>query len=478
VTEKISFDEFVTVRSPRLLRLAYLLTQDHALAEDVLQTALARSWSAWPRIDGDPEPYVRRVLVNTHNSWWRRRSSTERPVDELPVLAMTAPQNDVDNRDQVWRALSRLPKQQRAVLVLRYFEDLTEEQIAATLGLAPGTVKSYAAKGLAKLRVDPTLSTLPLPEPVDTPAGTERLVAVRERIRRRRRNKIITAATAVGVIVAIIIGYALAPHLRDRALPPPTHEGFSEYISGYHVVAAKEATFADATDVTVEWTPTTLDIELLLKCTHDAPGASVWAQLRINGTPLGEGTCDGAANFPEPGYTDTPSYEELVGAGVAVGRPASVSVTVHSTVPGDVAGAADAPIPGHGWVAVAIGEKVPFDQYPLPTRPATLAPLARDFNGPSQDVTIIEAGGRHQAGLRWDHDLEFSARAQTPGALIVKVNGTTLQTMTWWDYGQGGWATSLTRESSEFAQWYGETIVITIEPEHMTGDWYVAISPS
>src|ERR1044071_8242249 len=148
------FDEFVTVRSPRLLRLAYLLTQDHALAEDLLQTALARSWSAWRRIDGDPEPYVRRVMVNAHNSWWRRRTWAERPVEDLPVLATTAPQSEVDNRDQVWRALRRLPQQQRAVLVLRYFEDLTEEQIAGTLGLAPGTVKSYAAKGLAKLRVD------------------------------------------------------------------------------------------------------------------------------------------------------------------------------------------------------------------------------------------------------------------------------------------------------------------------------------
>ena len=83
------FDEFVVARSPRLLRLAYLLTQDHALAEDLLQTALARSWSAWRRIDGDPEPYVRRVLVNAHNSWWRRRTWAERPVEDLPVMATT-----------------------------------------------------------------------------------------------------------------------------------------------------------------------------------------------------------------------------------------------------------------------------------------------------------------------------------------------------------------------------------------------------
>src|SRR6185436_19349610 len=114
--------------------------------------------------------------VNAHNSWWRRRSWTERPVEELPVMATTAPQAEVDNRDQVWRALRRLPQQQRAVLVLRYFEDMSEEQISGTLGLAPGTVKSYAAKGLAKLRLDPSLQALPLPEPIETPAGTERLV--------------------------------------------------------------------------------------------------------------------------------------------------------------------------------------------------------------------------------------------------------------------------------------------------------------
>jgi RNA polymerase sigma-70 factor (sigma-E family) len=464
------FDEFVTVRSPRLLRLAYLLTQDHALAEDLLQTTLARSWSAWGRIDGDPEPYVRRVLVNAHNSWWRRRTWTERPVEELPVMATTAPQSEVDERDRVWRALRRLPQQQRAVLVLRYFEDMTEEQIAGTLGLAPGTVKSYASKGLDKLRVDPTLSALPLPEPIETPAGTERLVAVRERIRRRRRDKIVTAAAALGVVVALILGYAVAAHVRDRALPPPTNGGFSEYIRGYRVAASGEATFADATGSTFEWTPTTLDVGIFYKCSHDAPGVTVWVRATINGTRFGGVSCDGGAEFRELGATATPTYEALLEAGVVIGRPAIVSMTVEPYA-GQI-------MPENGRVAVAIGDKVPFDEYPLPTRPATLKPLARELNSAaSQDVTLIEAGGRHQIGLRWDHDLEFYARAQTPGALTVKINGTPLQTMTWWDYDQGSWDATLTGESSEFARWYGETVVITIEPEHMTGDWYVAISP-
>jgi len=78
------FAEFVTARSARLLRVAYLLTRDWALAEDLLQTSLAKAWTAWRRIEGDPEPYVRRILVNTYTSWWRRRWHHERPTNELP----------------------------------------------------------------------------------------------------------------------------------------------------------------------------------------------------------------------------------------------------------------------------------------------------------------------------------------------------------------------------------------------------------
>ena len=78
------FDEFVVARSGRLLRTAYLLTRDHGLAEDLLQTALTKAWFAWSRIDGDPESYVRKIVVNTYSSWWRRRWHGEHPSDELP----------------------------------------------------------------------------------------------------------------------------------------------------------------------------------------------------------------------------------------------------------------------------------------------------------------------------------------------------------------------------------------------------------
>jgi RNA polymerase sigma-70 factor (sigma-E family) len=153
------FDEFVVTRSPRLLRTAYLLTRDWALAEDLLQTALARAWEAWARIDGDPEPYVRRILVNTYASAWRRRWRGELPTAELPEAADAGdPHRGFDDRDRLWRALGRLPRRQRAVLVLRYFEDLSEQEIADALGCSVGTVKSQASRAMAKLRLDETLA--------------------------------------------------------------------------------------------------------------------------------------------------------------------------------------------------------------------------------------------------------------------------------------------------------------------------------
>ena len=162
MADRADFAEFVTARSPRLLRTAYLLTRDWALAEDLLQTALAKAWFAWGRLEDDPEPYVRKVLVNTYATWWRRRWRGETPTDDLPDLAHHDPTAGLDERDELWQAVGRLPRRQRAVLVLRYFEDMSEAQIADTLGVSTGTVKSQASKALARLRVDPLL----VPQPV------------------------------------------------------------------------------------------------------------------------------------------------------------------------------------------------------------------------------------------------------------------------------------------------------------------------
>ena len=157
---QVGFDEFVAARSTHLLRTAYLLTRDHDLAEDLLQTALTRAWFRWSRIDGDPEPYVRKVLVNTYASWWRRKWNGETPSEELPEPARRpgAADSEPAESHDLWIALGRLPRRQRAVVVLRYFEDLSEAETARVLECSVGTVKSQASKALAKLRVDPALT--------------------------------------------------------------------------------------------------------------------------------------------------------------------------------------------------------------------------------------------------------------------------------------------------------------------------------
>lgn len=155
--QAVDFDDFVAARSAGLLRTAYLLTRDHALAEDLLQTALTRSWFAWSRIEGRPEPYVRKVLVNTYISWWRRRWNGEQSWAEPPEPA-PVPDGGVEQRHDLWAAMGRLPRRQRAVVVLRFVEDLSEAETARLLGVSPGTVKSQTSKALAKLRVDPAVA--------------------------------------------------------------------------------------------------------------------------------------------------------------------------------------------------------------------------------------------------------------------------------------------------------------------------------
>jgi RNA polymerase sigma-70 factor (sigma-E family) len=151
-----AFGLFVAARSRHLLQTAYLLTGDRHRAEDLLQTALTRAYLRWDRISSDdPEGYVRRILANAQIDWWRRRSSREEPTASLPETAEADRSAEVEVRDAVLTALAELPRRQRAVVVLRYFEDLSEAEIAQTLGCSPGTVKSAASRAMAKLRDDP-----------------------------------------------------------------------------------------------------------------------------------------------------------------------------------------------------------------------------------------------------------------------------------------------------------------------------------
>jgi RNA polymerase sigma-70 factor, ECF subfamily len=151
------FTAFVAARGAALLRTGYLLTGDHQAGEDLVQTALAKTYVSWSRIrDRDAvEAYVRRTMVTTQTSWWRRRWRGETPTAELPDAA-PAPGSDTAGehaeRDRIWRHLRTLSERQRAVLVLRFYEDLGEAEVAALLGCSQGAVKSHQHRALARLR--------------------------------------------------------------------------------------------------------------------------------------------------------------------------------------------------------------------------------------------------------------------------------------------------------------------------------------
>ncbi|MET8583260.1 SigE family RNA polymerase sigma factor [Streptomyces collinus] len=159
------FQSFMTGRWPRLMRTAFLLTGERHAAEDLVQSTLERVYVAWRRVGSadDPEAYVRRVMINAHARRHRRRlKEFLAPKDDSGLVREVADTGDrmaqADDRDALLEALAQLPARQREAVVLRYWEDLTETQTAEAMGCSVGTVKSNAAKGIAKLRALPGLA--------------------------------------------------------------------------------------------------------------------------------------------------------------------------------------------------------------------------------------------------------------------------------------------------------------------------------
>ncbi|RKS79442.1 RNA polymerase sigma-70 factor (sigma-E family) [Actinomadura pelletieri DSM 43383] len=154
-TRHEEFREYVAERGTVLLRAATQLTSDRGEAEDLLQAALAKTYLAWDRIE-DPsavDGYVRRAMVNTQISWWRRRKLDVYPTDRLPDRPVDEDHaGRSEMRDVLGRALRRLPERQRLAVMLRYYEDMSEREIAETLGVSVGTVKSTVSRGMTKLR--------------------------------------------------------------------------------------------------------------------------------------------------------------------------------------------------------------------------------------------------------------------------------------------------------------------------------------
>lgn len=168
------FAAFVDGRFTALQRFGYLLTGEWHLAEDLVQTSLTKVWFHRKSLRSSAalESYTRTTMVNTSSQWWRRKWKGETPTEELPEPAGSTGQptksefGTIDDRDLLLRALATLPRRTRATLVLRYFEDLPEAEIAHIMGCSTGTVKANISRGLAKLRehklfTDPLIATSP-----------------------------------------------------------------------------------------------------------------------------------------------------------------------------------------------------------------------------------------------------------------------------------------------------------------------------
>lgn len=161
-----TFEEFVAARGPSLLRLAVMLTGNGHDAEDVLQATLIKVVRHWGRVSeaGSPEAYTRQILVNEHLSWRRRPQRRESAVAEVELPTLADPAVGVSARDAAWQLLDLLPPRQRTVLALRYYADLSDDQIAQLLGCSASTVRSNATRALATLR-----QTYPALDPESTP---------------------------------------------------------------------------------------------------------------------------------------------------------------------------------------------------------------------------------------------------------------------------------------------------------------------
>ncbi|WP_432968538.1 SigE family RNA polymerase sigma factor [Dactylosporangium sp. CA-233914] len=151
----MTFEEYVAARGQALVRFAALLTGDQHRAEDLVQDALTKAYLRWAHIrrGDDPDVYLRRLVLNGSRSWWRRRANRELPAEAAPEQA-TPGRLDAEaaERDALWRLIRALPEQQRAVVVLRYYEDLDDAAIARVLDCSAATVRTHAMRALHRLR--------------------------------------------------------------------------------------------------------------------------------------------------------------------------------------------------------------------------------------------------------------------------------------------------------------------------------------
>ncbi|WP_158566429.1 hypothetical protein [Micromonospora craterilacus] len=319
-----------------------------------------------------------------------------------------------------------------------------------------------------------------------------RLRGVRAKVVARRRRRIATWATAV--VVALVATAVAVPGLRPDVTPTPavtptpgvtsspsTVMGFPEYAVGSHVVSATSAALSERR-IELTMVPTTLDLVVFMRCDGVADDLMVDGKLTVNGKHVAEGSCNG-----------TLRPADWAEKGVVVGKPATFVGTITGAQRSGDAGSVSVPVPENGTVALAIGERIPFDQYPLPPRPAgPLGPL--DHTLPAgctealcPNVVIIRSDPADptrpvRQTLAWRTLTSIDMIAQTPGLLHLRVGGVEVGTGEWWDYEMAGYGT-YGDEGGEWKREYGldlspgDQVTVEVVPEHITGAWQVVFTP-
>ncbi|MFI7576524.1 hypothetical protein [Micromonospora sp. NPDC049497] len=312
-----------------------------------------------------------------------------------------------------------------------------------------------------------------------------RLRGVRTRVVARRRRRIATWTTAA--VVAVVALAVAVPGGQPDVTPAPAVspspariEGFPEYALGARVVAAASGT---APEQRVELTvvPTTLDLVVFTRCDGAGENVSIMHELRVNGRELADGSCGGSLR---------PS--DFAGLGVGVGEPATFVMRLSGAERQDESSRAAAPIPDGATFGIAVGERIPFDRYPLPPRPsATPTPLDRMppncAPAACADAVVIRSDPTDplrpvRQTVAWRTLAQIDMVAQTPGLLHVRVNGVEVTTGEWWDYGTSGngmygdkdqgWKSPFGLDLRP-----GDPVTVEIVPEHVTGPWRVVLVP-
>ncbi|WP_460491208.1 SigE family RNA polymerase sigma factor [Dactylosporangium cerinum] len=358
-----AFASFMYAASPRLYRVAYLLAGDAAQAEELTQQTLVRTYTAWARIDaGDAYGYARRILVNLHNDWWRRRFLRERPVAAVPEprRAERDPADAVVARQSVAQALQGLTRRERAAVVCRFYLDLTEQQTADELGVAIGTVKSTTARALRKLRIDPALHAVTA---VDTDTKGRRdaqhrgappgdagrdprprprvtFAQVRQRARRRRFTLLATFLAAVLVPVGATVTALAGSPAGPGPLPPPARSGAAPVPSDF----ATGTEFPGAGEIVRTGIAYGADEEFVLRYSGDGMNG-VWSGL-YNPKTSQYRRFEGGLT-PAPGQFSTIlEIEDRRGGIVDYGVVGAAGVRVEVTSDGRQATASTAEVPG------------------------------------------------------------------------------------------------------------------------------------